>query len=276
LQVCQSAFAGQGDVNDMIEGFLRTIGAYALYERWLDKQVRKQLIPEHVGIILDGNRRWALATLGKEFEGHMRGAKTGEHFLEWCLDLKIKTITVYAFSMENFNRPKKEVQMILGIIEDEARHLLKDPRIHQNKIRVKTLGRVDLLPKGLQQALRKIEDATGSYDEHYLNIAVAYGGRAEIIDAARKIAGDVEDGSVAPREIDEHLFMKYLYTAHLPNPYPDLIIRTSGEERLSGFLLWQSAYSEFCFLDVYWPEFRRIDLLRAVRTYQQRRRRYGQ
>jgi tritrans,polycis-undecaprenyl-diphosphate synthase [geranylgeranyl-diphosphate specific] len=135
---------------------------------------------------------------------------------------------------------------------------------------------VDLLPKSLQEILREIEDATESYDKNYLNIALAYGGRTEIIDAARKIARDVGKGSVKPEEIDEQFFMKYLYTAHLPNPYPDLIIRTSGEERLSGFLLWQSAYSEFCFLDVYWPEFRRIDLLRAVRTYQQRKRRYGQ
>jgi tritrans,polycis-undecaprenyl-diphosphate synthase [geranylgeranyl-diphosphate specific] len=168
------------------------------------------------------------------------------------------------------------VDTILSIIEEEGKRLLKDQRLHQNQIRVKALGRVDLLPESLQEILREIEDATESYDKNYLNIALAYGGRTEIIDAARKIARDVGEGSVKPEEIDEQFFMKYLYTAHLPNPYPDLIIRTSGEERLSGFLLWQSAYSEFCFLDVYWPEFRRIDLLRAVRTYQQRKRRYGQ
>jgi tritrans,polycis-undecaprenyl-diphosphate synthase [geranylgeranyl-diphosphate specific] len=260
----------------MLERFLRTIGAYAVYERWIDWQVRKQPVPEHLGVILDGNRRWAIARSGFEYDGHRYGAKTGQRFLEWCLDLKIKIVTLYAFSMENFNRPKREVDTILGIIEGETRSLIKDPRLHQNQIRVKTLGRVDLLPPSLQQALHEIEAATESYDRHYLNIALAYGGRTEIIDAARQIASDVGNGSVKPGEIDEQLFMKYLYTAHLPNPYPDLIIRTSGEERLSGFLLWQSAYSEFCFLDVYWPEFRRIDLLRAVRTYQKRKRRYGQ
>lgn len=260
----------------MLRGFLRAIGAYAVYEKWLDRQVRKRPIPEHLGVILDGNRRWAIARSGIEYEGHRIGAKTSQDFLEWCLDLRIKTITLYAFSIENFNRPKREVNTILSIIEEEGKRLLKDQRLHQNQIRVKALGRVDLLPKSLQEILREIEDATESYDKNYLNIALAYGGRTEIIDAARKIARDVGKGSVKPEEIDEQFFMKYLYTAHLPNPYPDLIIRTSGEERLSGFLLWQSAYSEFCFLDVYWPEFRRIDLLRAVRTYQQRKRRYGQ
>lgn len=260
----------------MLEGFLRAIGTYAVYEKWLDGQVRKQPVPEHIGIILDGNRRWGLARSGATYEGHVHGAKTGYRFLEWCLELNIKTVTLYIFSMENFNRPKPEVDTILGIVEDEARRLLKDPRLHQNEVRVKAIGRLDLLPKSLQQALREIEEATVSYNKHYLNFALAYGGRTEIIDAARKIAQDVGTGSVKPAEIDEQFFMKYLYTAHLPNPYPDLIIRTSGEERLSGFLLWQSAYSEFCFLDVYWPEFRRIDLLRAVRTYQKRKRRFGQ
>ncbi|MGB9023211.1 MAG: polyprenyl diphosphate synthase [Candidatus Bathyarchaeia archaeon] len=260
----------------MLRGFLRAIGAYAVYEKWLDGQVRKRPIPEHLGVILDGNRRWAIARSGMEYAGHRIGAETSQSFLEWCLDLRIKTITLYAFSIENFNRPKREVDTILSIIEEEGKRLLKDQRLHQNQIRVKALGRVDLLPKSLQEILREIEDATESYDKNYLNIALAYGGRTEIIDAARKIARDVGKGSVKPEEIDEQFFMKYLYTAHLPNPYPDLIIRTSGEERLSGFLLWQSAYSEFCFLDVYWPEFRRIDLLRAVRTYQQRKRRYGQ
>jgi len=260
----------------MLEGFLRAIGAYAVYEWWLDGQIRKQPIPEHLGVILDGNRRWAIARSGIVYEGHHYGAKTSEALLDWCLDLNIKTITLYVFSMENFDRPQEEVDTIFGIIEEEARRLLKDERLHQNQVRVKALGRLDLLPKHLQEVLQEIEHATESYDRHFLNIALAYGGRTEIIDAARKIASDVQEGSVKPDEIDERFFMKYLYTAHLPNPYPDLVIRTSGEERLSGFLLWQSAYSEFCFLDVYWPEFRRIDLLRAVRTYQMRKRRYGQ
>jgi tritrans,polycis-undecaprenyl-diphosphate synthase [geranylgeranyl-diphosphate specific] len=127
----------------------------------------------------------------------------------------------------------------------------------------------------MREIFGRVEHATSGYDGHYLNIAVAYGGRAEIIDAAKKIGKDIEEGKLGSAQIDEELFRDYLYTAHLPNPYPDLIVRTSGEERLSGFLLWQSAYSELCFLDVYWPDFRKIDLLRAIRTYQQRMRRFG-
>jgi tritrans,polycis-undecaprenyl-diphosphate synthase [geranylgeranyl-diphosphate specific] len=127
----------------------------------------------------------------------------------------------------------------------------------------------------MRDTIEGIEKATCTYNDHYLNLAIAYGGRAEIIDATKKIARDIEEGKVDSADIDEELFRNYLYTAHLPNPYPDLIVRTSGEERLSGFLLWQAAYSELCFLDVYWPDFRKIDLLRAIRTYQQRKRRFG-
>jgi tritrans,polycis-undecaprenyl-diphosphate synthase [geranylgeranyl-diphosphate specific] len=124
--------------------------------------------------------------------------------------------------------------------------------------------------------IRRVEESTKDYDERFLNLALAYGGRAEIVDAAMKIAKKVESGDLAPEDIDERLFEEYLYTAHMSKQDPDLIIRTSGEERLSGFLLWQSAYSELCFLDINWPDFRRIDLLRAVRTYQRRKRRFGQ
>jgi tritrans,polycis-undecaprenyl-diphosphate synthase [geranylgeranyl-diphosphate specific] len=142
-------------------------------------------------------------------------------------------------------------------------------------VQVKVIGRVHLLPEGLQKLIREVEKATQNYDKHFLNIAFAYGGRAEIVDATRKIAEKVQHGEIDIQKIDECLFEKYLYTAHMPKQDPDLIIRTSGEERLSGFLLWQSAYSELCFLDVYWPDFRVIDLLRAVRTFQKRKRRFG-
>jgi len=251
------------------------LGAYRLYERWLRGQVDRQNMPQHVAVILDGNRRWANERSLPYLNGHLYGAKIAEDFLEWCLDLGIRTITVYVFSTENFQRPREEVERILQLIGDEARRLRNDERLHQNKVRVKTIGRIDLLPERLRQMLRDVERETENYDEHYLNIAIAYGGRAEIVDAARKIVEDVAKQKVSLNQIDEELFSNYLYTSHLPNPYPDLIVRTSGEERLSGFLLWQSAYSELCFLDVYWPDFRKIDLLRAVRTYQQRKRRYG-
>jgi len=259
----------------MLPTLLKTIGAYTFYEKWLGDQIAADEKPEHVGIILDGNRRWGFEKYGNKLNGHLYGARTGEDFLEWCLDLGIRTVTLYVFSTENFKRPKDEVNKILALIEGEAKKLITDRRIHENKVHVKAIGRLELLPDSLRNVLAEVERVTANYNEHYLNIAVAYGGRAEIVDAAKRIIDEVKSGSLDGESVDEDTFRKYLYTSHLPNPYPELIIRTSGEERLSGFLLWQAAYSEFVFLDVYWPEFRRIDLLRAVRTYQRRRRRYG-
>jgi len=259
----------------MLPTLLKTFGAYSFYERWLEDEVTSEEMPKHVGIILDGNRRWGFAKYGEKLNGHFYGAKTGEDFLEWCLNLGIRTITLYVFSTENFHRPREEISTILNLIEKEARKMITDPRIHDNKVHVKAIGRLELLPDNLRNTLAELENVTASYDKHYLNIAVAYGGRAEIVDAAKRIIDEVKSGSLDEGLVDEDTFRKYLYTSHLPNPYPELIIRTSGEERLSGFLLWQAAYSEFVFLDVYWPEFRKIDLLRAVRTYQRRKRRFG-
>jgi tritrans,polycis-undecaprenyl-diphosphate synthase [geranylgeranyl-diphosphate specific] len=259
----------------MLPTLLKTIGAYTFYEKWLEGVITSEELPKHVGIILDGNRRWGFERYGDQLNGHFYGAKTGEDFLEWCLDLGIRTVTLYVFSTENFRRPREEVDTVLSLIEDEARKLITDSRIHENKVHVKAIGRLELLPESLRSVLEKLENATADYDEHYLNIAVAYGGRAEIVDAAKRIIDEVQNGVLDKKSVDEDIFTKYLYTSHLPNPYPELIIRTSGEERLSGFLIWQAAYSEFVFLDVYWPEFRRIDLLRAVRTYQRRKRRFG-
>jgi tritrans,polycis-undecaprenyl-diphosphate synthase [geranylgeranyl-diphosphate specific] len=259
----------------LLTGFLRSIGIYRLYEKWLNRQVRSDRLPEHIAVILDGNRRWAAGQAAPTILGHQKGAKRGEEFLDWTLDLNIKTVTLYVFSTENLQRNPQEVQQILGLIEQELKNLEESPRIHQSQVRVKALARLELLPQSMREILERIEKATSEYHDHYLNIAIAYGGRAEIIDATRKIAQDIEGGKLVSSQIDEGLFRNYLYTAHLPNPYPDLIVRTSGEERLSGFLLWQSAYSELCFLDVYWPDFRKIDLLRAIRTYQQRIRRFG-
>jgi len=259
----------------MLPTLLKAIGAYTFYEKWLEGVVTSERMPEHVGIILDGNRRWGFAKYKDQLNGHFYGAKTAEDFLIWCLDLGIRTVTLYVFSTENFQRPRDEVKVVLSIIEDEVRKLLTDSRIHEHKVHIKGIGRLELLPESLQAALSEVEKATDNYSEHYLNIAVAYGGRAEIVDAAKRIIDEVQNGHLDKESVDEEIFRKYLYTSHLPNPYPELIIRTSGEERLSGFMLWQSAYSEFVFLDVYWPEFRRIDLLRAVRTYQRRTRRFG-
>jgi len=259
----------------MLRGFLEATGVYKIYEKWLLDQVKSREMPQHIGIILDGNRRWAVGRLLPQWKGHEWGAKKAEDFLEWCLELGIQTVTAYVFSTENLQRSRSEVDRIFEILEQEAKTLDGDGRLRENQVRVKAIGRIELLPERVQNLIAKIEDQTKNHNKHFLNIAIAYGGRAEIVDAARKIAQDLDRGKISPNDIDEESFRDYLYTAHLPNPYPDLIIRTSGEERLSGFLLWQSAYSELCFLDVYWPEFRKIDLLRAIRIYQKRKRTYG-
>jgi len=260
----------------MLKGFLSAIGAYKLYEKWLWHQVKNGVKPGHIAIILDGNRRWASEKALNPWFGHEKGAEKVDQLLDWCLKLGVKSITLYAFSTENFRRSKNEVEEIMRIAQEQFRKILTDERIHKNKIHVKVIGRLSLLPKDLQQLILDVEKATQGYDDHFLNLALAYGGRAEIVDAAKKIADKVHEGKLSPEEIDEQVFEKYLYTSHMSKQDPDLIIRTSGEERLSGFLLWQSAYSELCFLDVYWPGFRFIDLLRAVRTFQRRRRRFGQ
>jgi len=260
----------------MLKTLLSAVGAYKIYERWLWHQVNSgDSKPEHIAIILDGNRRWASERSLSPWMGHKFGADKVKELLEWCLELGVKSITFYAFSTENFQRPSSEVNEIMRIAEERLREVLSDERIHKHKVRVKVIGRLSLLPPSVQRLAREVEEATKDYDQHFLNVALAYGGRAEIVDAAKKIAQKVEQGELSTEGIDERVFEGHLYTAHMPKQDSDLIIRTSGEERLSGFLLWQCAYSELCFLDVYWPDFRRIDLLRAVRTYQKRKRRFG-
>ena len=259
----------------MLQRFLSVIGAYKAYEKWLWFQVKSGERPEHIAIILDGNRRWASAQELNPWLGHKQGAETVENLLEWCEMLGVKFVTLYTFSMENFKRPAAEVEEIMRIAQKKFLKLLTDERIHRSKVHVKVIGRVNLLPEKLQQLIADVEKATADYDKQFLNFAFAYAGRAEIVDAAKTIAEKVKNGELNVEDVDERTFEKYLYTSHMPNQEPDMIIRTSGEERLSGFLLWQSAYSELYFLDVYWPDFRIIDLLRAIRTFQRRKRRYG-
>jgi tritrans,polycis-undecaprenyl-diphosphate synthase [geranylgeranyl-diphosphate specific] len=259
----------------MLKKILSVIGAYKLYEKWLWVQVKNGAKLEHIAIILDGNRRWASENELNPWLGHKKGAETVEKLLDWCEKLGVKFVTLYAFSTENFRRSPKEVEEIMQIAEEEFRKLLTDERIHRDKVHVKVIGRVNLLPKSLQQLIADVEKTTKDYDNRFLNFAFAYGGRAEILDATKMIAEKVRDGELKLDDVNESMFEKHLYTAHMPKQEPDLIIRTSGEERLSGFLLWQSAYSELAFLDVYWPDFRLIDLLRAIRTFQTRKRRYG-
>ena len=246
-----------------------------MYEKSLWNQVKDGEKPEHIAVILDGNRRWADLRSVPPSLGHEIGADKVEELLRWCLDLGVRTVTIYAFSTENFLRPKGEVEHIMELLDEGLRKIMADRDIHEQRVKIRAIGRLHLLPEQTQRLIERVEESTKDYDNHYLNIALAYGGRAEIIDAMRIIAEEVRQGKLEANEINEEIVEEHLYTSHLPKSDPDLIIRTSGEERLSGFLLWQAAYSELCFMDVYWPDFRRIDLLRAVRTFQRRERRYG-
>ncbi len=248
---------------------------YKIYELILWHQIKDGPKPYHVAVILDGNRRWAEKRGLPRWMGHRFGVEKVDNLLHWLKDLDVKSLTIYVFSTENFSRPEEEVNEIMKLVEEKLSDLLFSSDIHKMRVKVKAIGRLDLLPAKLREMLEKIEDATCDYDNFYLNIAIAYGGRAEIVDATRKIAEKVQQGELSPGEIDEETIERHLYTSYLPRSEPDMIIRTSGEERLSNFLLWQSAYSELFFLDVYWPDFRRIDLWRAIRTYQCRERRSG-
>lgn len=259
----------------MLESALRTLGVYRVYEGRLKAQVEKDTIPSHIGIILDGNRRWAADRGFSEGLGHEEGANRAEELLDWCHELKIKTVTMYVLSTENLERTPEELSELFNLIQARLTRLLTDERIARYGVRVRAIGHLMLLPQSVRDLLKAIEEKTKDFSEHYLNIALAYGGRAEITDMVRSISQDVEAGKLTPDQINEDTIASKLYTAYLPNQEPDLIIRTSGEERMSGFLLWQGAYSELVFMDVFWPAFRFIDLLRAVRTYQKRRRRFG-
>ncbi len=249
------------------------IPVYYLYEKALMRQIKYGDKPTHLAVILDGNRRYARSRGMNTWMGHKLGAAKVNEFLEWCWEIGVKVVTLYAFSTENFNRSPREVKEIMKLAEEKFYEVLENKKIHKYKVRVKAIGRTDILPERVREAIRRAEEATKDYDRYFLNVAIGYGGRAEIVDAVRKIAQKIADGELRVEDIDERLIEQHLYTAGMPDP--DLIIRTSGEERLSGFLLWQSAYSELYFCDVYWPEIRKIDLLRAVRTYQRRERRFG-
>jgi tritrans,polycis-undecaprenyl-diphosphate synthase [geranylgeranyl-diphosphate specific] len=246
---------------------------YKIYEKRLWNQIKDGKRPHHIGVILDGNRRYARKKGLDGKEGHIFGADKVELLLNWCLKLEIKIITLYAFSTENFNRSPEEVKKIMELLIERLKKITEEPLIMENKVKVKFIGRREFLPKEINKLIDDIEEKTEKHDNFLLNVAVSYGGRAEIVDAVKKIVEKVQDKELEISKINEEVISENLYTEGIPDP--DLIIRTSGEERLSGFLLWQSAYSELYFIDIYWPAFRKIDLWRAVRVYQQRERRYG-
>jgi short-chain Z-isoprenyl diphosphate synthase len=251
---------------------------YWLYESRLRRQIRRRPVPRHVGIILDGNRRHARKHgLADPRAAYDLGAGKLDDVLAWCSDLAIPAVTLWVCSIDNLKRPQAEVAGILAAVEAKISALAKDPAIYRRRVRVRAVGRLDLLPPSLVTVLREAEQATADHDALKLTIAIAYGGREEIADAVRDLVRarvrKGEDLDTVVEEITPSAIDKHLYTVGLPDL--DLIIRTSGEIRLSGFLLWQSANSEFHFSDVNWPEFRKIDFLRALRSFQDRSRRFG-
>jgi len=247
--------------------------AYQTYEKRLLKEVKAANVPHHVAIIMDGNRRFAKSLGMVVAEGHEKGREKLEELLEWCLDIGIKMLTVFAFSTENVGRSREEVDTLMRMFAQSFKRLATDERVHKHRIRVRVLGQTDLLPADVVEAIREAEERTKDYDSYFFNLAVGYGGREEILHAIRNVAVKVKEGDLDVNDITERTFSDFLYTRDMPDP--DLILRTSGEERISNFLLWQLAYAELYFADVYWPGFRKIDFLRAVRSYQLRRRRFG-
>ncbi len=275
---------------------------YYYYEKRLKNDILRKKIPGHIGIILDGNRRYAEKYgLDNISKGHKKGADKLDEVLSWCIELDIKIVTVWALSTDNFKRSKDEVEHLFKIIKSQLEYYIDSKFINENKIRISVIGKRELLPNDLMSAINKLEEKTKDYSNLRFYIALGYGGRQEICDALIKFISDnisdvsklnyakniseidkdkinnyasnSEDYDYLSNIITVENISKYLYAKDSPDP--DLIIRTSGEVRLSGFLLWQSAYSEFYFCDAYWPEFREIDFLRAIRSYQSRHIRAG-
>jgi len=246
---------------------------YPQYERRLLRQLDFTQTPHHVGLILDGNRRWAKAQTGAGAEaGHQAGADKIIELLDWCEQANVSIITLWLLSTDNLNRDPSELDALLRIISGTVTRLDELGRWE-----IKTLGALELLPDWLRTQLEEVEGRSRGRTDVVVNVAIGYGGRHEIVDAVRKYIHDGASHGRSTEEIAQNLSIeevsRHLYTAGLPDP--ELVIRTSGEQRLSGFLLWQSAHSEFYFCEAYWPDFRRVDFLRALRAYAQRHRRYG-
>jgi tritrans,polycis-undecaprenyl-diphosphate synthase [geranylgeranyl-diphosphate specific] len=248
--------------------------AYIAYESTLRKEVMAGEIPQHIAIIMDGNRRYAEEILGEPtIKGHTMGREKLKEVLEWCFELGVKHLTLFAFSTENFKRDPEEVGYIMELMEKSFYEYADSEEVHKRRAGIRVIGDRSLFSPELLKAVEYAEDKTKDYDDMTVYMAVGYGGRQDIVNAVRCIVKKVEKGEIALEDIDEDLISSQISTSDIPDP--DLVLRTSGEERLSNFLLWQMAYSELYFTDVYWPGFRFIDFLRAVRTYQQRKRRYG-
>jgi len=245
---------------------------YRSYERRLAASLPPAAVPRHVGVILDGNRRWAKAAGARTAEGHRAGADRILDFLGWCEDAGVERVTLWLLSTDNLTRPPEELDDLLGIIEDVVGRLAA-----AHRWRVHPVGALDLLPAATAERLKEYEETSRGVEGLHVNVAIGYGGRREIADAVRSLLQEHAARGTSIEELAEVLDVEHigehLYTRGQPDP--DLFIRTSGEQRLSGFLLWQSAHSEFYFCEALWPDFRRVDFLRALRSYSQRQRRFG-
>ncbi|MBO0807285.1 MAG: isoprenyl transferase [Actinobacteria bacterium] len=245
---------------------------YRLYEHRIEASLSPQAIPRHVGVMCDGNRRWATwAGLPDVSGGYQKGADKIFELLQWCRQAGVEVVTLWLLSTDNLARPARELDPLLGIIEQTIRRLAAE------NWRIKLVGALDLLPAETAAVLKDAAEAAGGSPGLQVNVAVGYGGRREIADAVRSLLLEHASKGTSIEELAEILdvehIAEHLYTAGQPDP--DLVIRTSGEQRLSGFLLWQSAHSEYYFCDAYWPAFRRVDFLRALRSYAARHRRFG-
>lgn len=231
--------------------------------------------PQHIAVILDGNRRFARKLMLKPWMGHEWGRKKVEKLIEWCVELGIKEVTMYAFSVENFNRPREEFDYIMKLFREICEQLRNDQRLQERGeklgIRIRFLGRIEMFPNDIGKLMREIMEKSANNNGLIVNFCMAYGGRQEITDAAKKMAADVESGKLSADAVNDDTFKKYLY---MPED-PDLIIRTGGEKRLSGFLIYQSSYSELFFLEKMWPEFEKEDLVQVIEEFRQRERRFG-
>lgn len=226
--------------------------------------------PRHIGIILDGNRRWAKKRLLKPWDGHDAGFDKLKKLFQWAKELGIRELSLYCFSMKNFQRDKKEVDFLMKIFIRAANDVLTDKDVHEDKVKVRFVGRLHLLPGNVQEAFRKAMEATKDYSNYLVNLCVAYGGKEEILDGVNRAIADAKEGKAD--SVDEEGFSKYLYI----QSSPDLIIRTSGEQRTSDFLTWHAGYSEWFFLDKHWPDFEKEDLANAVKEFREKRhRRFG-
>ncbi len=228
-------------------------------------------VPRHVAVIMDGNGRWAKRRMQPRLFGHRAGAESLRAVLRACREHGVEYLTVYAFSTENWVRPADEVSGLMSLLRT---FLKKDEHeLHENQVRLRVTGRIGDLPKAVRAELERVMEATKHYEKGHLILALSYGGRTEIVDAVRAIAAKAKAGEIDPAQIDEALLARHLYLPDVPDP--DLMIRTSGELRLSNFLLWELSYAEFYFVDTLWPDFREADFAQALAEYSRRRRRFG-